>query len=128
MIRVTCAIIVNDNRVLICKRGPQMNNPGKWEFPGGKIKPEETEEECIIREIQEELNISIEPRKQIRHFAYGSTIELIPFICSGYDGKILLREHADYRFCHSEEFRNYDFTSPDVLLYEYLLKNPDLLG
>ena len=60
MIDVTCAIIRNeDDEVLIVQRGETTDHPFKWEFPGGKLHPDETEEECIIREIKEELSMEI---------------------------------------------------------------------
>ncbi|MBP1666519.1 MAG: mismatch repair protein MutT, partial [Bacteroidetes bacterium] len=55
MIDVTCAIIRNEeNELLIVQRGEQSDHPYKWEFPGGKINEDESDEECIIREIKEE--------------------------------------------------------------------------
>ena len=59
-----------------------MKLPLKWEFPGGKIEPHETEEECIKREIKEELNIEISLLKRLTptSFDYPKiSIELIPF-------------------------------------------------
>lgn len=128
MIRVTCAIITEEGKILICRRGSQMNNAGKWEFPGGKVKPDETEEACIKREIFEELNIKIHPEKQIRSFMSGSELELIPFICKEFEGEITLVEHSEYTFCKPGEFHHFDFTQADVQLYEHLLKIPELLG
>ena len=60
MIIVTCAIIRNEeNEILVVQRGEATDHPFKWEFPGGKLAPEETEEECIIREVNEELSMEI---------------------------------------------------------------------
>ncbi|HZY24320.1 MAG TPA: NUDIX domain-containing protein, partial [Bacteroidales bacterium] len=60
MLNVTCAVIRNeDNKILVVQRGEDSDHPFKWEFPGGKLDPEETEEECIIREIDEELSMEI---------------------------------------------------------------------
>ena len=57
---VTCAIITIDNKILAVQRSNRMSLPMKWEFPGGKLEPNETEIACIKREIREELNIEIE--------------------------------------------------------------------
>ncbi len=66
MIDVTCAIIRNEeNEILVVQRGESTDHPMKWEFPGGKLAPGETEEECIIREIQEELSIEIVIMRQV---------------------------------------------------------------
>ena len=57
-VEVVCAVIKNENgEFLCCKRGPGRALEGFWEFPGGKVKPNETHEQTIIREIKEELKI-----------------------------------------------------------------------
>ena len=59
MIEVSCAIIIKDSKILAVQRGPESSHPWKWEFPGGKIHPGETAAECVIREIEEELQLRI---------------------------------------------------------------------
>ena len=55
--KVTCALIGFGEKVLVVQRSEGMHLPLKWEFPGGKIERNETEEECVRREVKEELNI-----------------------------------------------------------------------
>ena len=57
---VTAAIIINNNKVMIARRGKNQKLAGKWEFPGGKLKPGESMEDCLIRELKEELNLTVE--------------------------------------------------------------------
>ena len=59
MIEVIAAIIRNNNKTLIARRRPNKHLGGYWEFPGGKIENGETPEECLVREIKEELGVSI---------------------------------------------------------------------
>jgi 8-oxo-dGTP diphosphatase len=83
IISVTCAIIIYNEKILAVQRGPHMNLPLKWEFPGGKIEKNETEEACIKREIKEELNIEITLLKKLStsfHEYPNISIELIPFV------------------------------------------------
>ena len=61
MIHVTCAIILDKDRVLAAQRGRNTHLAGQWEFPGGKVIEGESEEACIIREIREELDIEVRP-------------------------------------------------------------------
>jgi 8-oxo-dGTP diphosphatase len=65
---VICAIIEYDAGVLVVQRSPSMKLPLKWEFPGGKLEDGETEEQCIIREIKEELDIVILPKREYSKF------------------------------------------------------------
>ena len=59
MLIVTAAIIQSGEKVLIARRNPMLSNGGRWEFPGGKVKPGEDPRSCLRREIREELGIEI---------------------------------------------------------------------
>jgi len=128
MINVTCAIIRNeDNEVLIVQRGEQSDHPLKWEFPGGKLKEKETEEECIIREIKEELSIDIVICRRLpeKEYDYGyKQIRLIPFVCDTLDDIPFLTEHLAYKWLNPSELKNVDFSEADIsVAYEYLKDN-----
>ncbi len=138
MLIVTCAIIIHQNRILITQRDSGSDHPFQWEFPGGKINPGETNEECIIREIREELEIKIEilePMVAISHDYGLKQIKLIPFLCAIKSGKIKLVEHYDFEWVMFEELKNYDFAAADkkifrnrrnqTILKKYLRKNMD---
>ena len=122
MIDVTCAVIRNEEgMVLSVRRGPSMDNAGKWEFPGGKTRPGEDHEECIIREIDEELGISIiiagvlEPVE----YDYGDKIiRLIPFICDTLASRPQLREHDEYRWMKPADLVRLDMTAADIPVAE----------
>ena len=58
-LQVSCAIIERDGLVLAARRSATMSLPLKWEFPGGKIDPGESAEECLLRELREELRILV---------------------------------------------------------------------
>jgi 8-oxo-dGTP diphosphatase len=120
MIDVTCAIIRNeDNEVLIVRRGEKTDHPFKWEFPGGKKISGESDEECIIREISEELSIDIVICERLNpvEYNYGhKQIRLIPFICDTLDELPLLSEHVAFRWISPEDLANVDFSEADVLV------------
>jgi 8-oxo-dGTP diphosphatase len=59
-LRVVAAVIVDDDRILACRRAPGKASAGLWEFPGGKIEGGETPEAALVREIREELGVDIE--------------------------------------------------------------------
>lgn len=117
MLQVTCAIIIDGSRVLCTQRGPTMSLAGEWEFPGGKIEPGETAAACIVREIEEELNLRIEivvDGPSVFHpLAKGEMLELIPFVCRCSGGRLLLREHAAARWCTIEEMATLGWAQAD---------------
>lgn len=126
MIDVTCAVIRNeDDEVLIVQRGEATDHPFKWEFPGGKVDPEEAEDECIIREIKEELAIEIIifGRLPAVEYDYGhKKIKLIPFICDTLDDIPFLSEHIAYKWVNAGDLRSIDFSEADVLVANYYLE------
>jgi 8-oxo-dGTP diphosphatase len=125
MIKVTCAIIEHNNKVLVTQRSEKMALPLKWEFPGGKIEKNETAEACLIREILEELDVNIKIKKQLNsnthEYSETKIIKLIPFICELANGKIKLTEHANFLWLSKGELVNLDWAEADIpILNEYL--------
>lgn len=118
MIHVTCAIIVNSQKqVLVTQRSSAMQLPLKWELPGGKIEPNETPEACLIREIKEELDISIKIDQSLvpnDHNYDNQVIRLIPFTCTWVSGEIQLKEHADYRWLHPKDLLDLNWAEADI--------------
>lgn len=99
MLRVTCAVIIHHGKILVAQRGVNSDHPFQWEFPGGKLKRGETPENCIVREITEELEIKIDILEKMYpvKWDYGfKKIELIPFLCSIKSGQINLTEHHHF--------------------------------
>lgn len=122
MTDVTCAVIRNDEGlVLAVRRGPGMGNAGKWEFPGGKTRPGEDHEDCILREIDEELGIDIVicgKLDDVEHDYGERQIRLIPFICDTLASKPILREHDQFRWMEPEELVTLDLTAADIPVAE----------
>lgn len=125
IINVTCAIILFDNKILVTQRSEKMKLPLKWEFPGGKLEEDETEEDCIIREIREEINIEIEIVGKLSNsiFDYGSfKVNLIPFVANYIKGEIKLLEHRSYKLLNKTELLDLDWAEADLPIVEELLK------
>ena len=123
MIDVTCAIILDDRRVLATRRSTGMPHALKWEFPGGKVHEDESPETCIIREIGEELGVGVEPGERlpdvIHHYKTHS-IRLIPFICSITNGTLILAEHHECRWVACGELDDLDWLEADVEVVQML--------
>lgn len=121
MIRVTCALIENNNKVLITQRSATMSQPLLWEFPGGKIETGETEEACLAREIKEELNLIINCLHRLTPTTCtypNFKVELIPFICEQTGGDIKLLEHAAFKWVKTEELKQYEWCPADIPIVE----------
>ncbi len=128
MIEVTCAIIEKDGKALATKRAHGVHLAGKWEFPGGKIESGETAEQCIKREIDEELNIRISIIANLEpliHHYLEKSILLIPFICNIEGGEIQLRDHVDFRWLNRDEMKTLQWADADKAVVEEYLRFSD---
>jgi 8-oxo-dGTP diphosphatase len=119
IIPVVCAIIEQDDLVLCALRSEQMSLPGKWEFPGGKLELNELAEDALIREIKEELNVSIEIVESLPISDYSyvpeKVIRLIPFRCSILNNEIpVAAEHSELRWVKKEDLLNLNWAEADV--------------
>lgn len=126
MTEVTCAIIMDGDRVLAARRSAGMPHPLKWEFPGGKIRKGESPGSCIRREIQEEMGVVIRLTEQldpvVHHYGSGP-IRLIPFICTIEAGSISPLEHSAIRWLAPGELDEPDWLDADVGVVRILKKH-----
>ncbi len=92
MIKVSVAIIEKNEQILLCQRKRNSKYALKWEFPGGKVKENESLEECLKRELKEELNIGVEVGEKIltkvNVYSDGGIFEVSYFLIDSYRGKI----------------------------------------
>ena len=115
-LEITAGIIKKNNKVLIGQRKFHDNFGGKWEFPGGKLENSEMPEDCIIRELKEELNIDV---KEFEHFlsyikdfsAYKMIIHA--FIITKYDGDFQTNDHEKIIWTDIQDLNNFDFLEAD---------------
>jgi 8-oxo-dGTP diphosphatase len=125
MIDVTCAIVIKEGKILATQRSEKMALPLKWEFPGGKVDNHESVNECIARELKEELNIEIEILSKLTEhpYDYGEfKINLIPFVSKYMAGDIILTEHKDYKWLAKEDLWSLDWAPADIpVLEEFLI-------
>ena len=117
MLHVTCAIIEHDSKILICQRSEQMKLPLKWEFPGGKVETGESKEDCLQREVQEELGLEIEVGTAltvVEHHYPEFSLCLYPFLCKWAGGSLAIAEHAQAIWVNKSELQDYDWAEADV--------------
>lgn len=119
-ISVSAAAIVNNNKILITKRSGG-DFDGMWEFPGGKIEPNETKEETVIREIKEELDLEISVSSHLISIEYAYpnfNLEMHVYICSIISGTMVLNEHGDFAWTSKADIDNYNWIPADIEVVE----------
>lgn len=113
--------------MLAVQKGPKSNHAWKWEFPGGKVDLLESAEQCIVREIEEELmiGVKIEQRLQSIEFDYGNKpLCLIPFVCSISSGEINLTEHVAIKWIEWNNWQSLNWAQAD---WQLIIKNEQQL-
>jgi 8-oxo-dGTP diphosphatase len=126
---VTAAAMVRSGKVLIEQRQAGSHMEYKWEFPGGKLEPDETPEECIIREIKEELDLEIEVidiYKVVKFKFEEKDILLLCYLCKILKGEGKALECNDFRWVGSEQLASFDFVPADVPIVEKLIRDKKL--
>ncbi len=123
-LHVACAIIENSGKVLAAQRSATMTLPLKWEFPGGKIEAGESPEECLIRELEEELGVSVLVDSALRPTTYcypDFTVTLHPFTCQLTGGIITPHEHHALKWIEPERMPELDWAAADLpVIREYM--------
>lgn len=124
MVNVVAGIIRNnENKILIAQRNLKKSQGGLWEFPGGKIEPNETMEAAIVREIKEELDMDIifESYFDEKKYIYPEKeINLIALNCKFVGDNYRLLEHERVEWISLEQFDNFEFAPADVYFVEKL--------
>jgi 8-oxo-dGTP diphosphatase len=120
-----CALVDTDNRVLIAQRPEGKAMAGLWEFPGGKVEQGETPEQAVIRELQEELAVTVtEPCLAPLTFAshdYGEFHILLPlFVCRRWEGRPQPREAQQIKWVRANRLRQFPMPPADEPLISHL--------
>ena len=121
--KVTAAILLKDNKIIIAKRGPNDRLANKWEFPGGKVETNETPEQCLKREMKEEFDIDVSVGEylgsNIHHYDHIS-IELMAYRTYWENREIDLKDHDDFKWVSLEQLTEFDFAPADMVFVEKL--------
>ena len=121
-----CALVDADNRVLIAQRPAGKTMAGLWEFPGGKVDAGELPEPALIRELQEELGITVKedclaPLTFASH-AYADFHLLMPlYICRRWEGTVTGRESQALKWVRANTLRDYPMPEADIPLIPHLV-------
>jgi len=127
---VTAGLIQIHHKILIAQRRFDDTFGGLWEFPGGKQKAGETLEQCLIREIDEELDIEIRVDQKIMRVSHTYShahITLHVFLCSLLKGTPGMKGVQDWRWIKLPEIDRFDFTQADKKVIEKIKKLRSIL-
>jgi 8-oxo-dGTP diphosphatase len=119
MKRITAAIIEREGKVLIALRSHSGSAGGKWEFPGGGIEPGETPEQCLARELREELGIESRVGEFIASSRVSfekSSLELLAFRVLSFTGEVRTLVHDEVRWVAPGDLSSFDLADADRLL------------
>lgn len=125
VLRVVGAVIERDGKILACRRRPQKAEGGKWEFPGGKLEPEEAPEQALLRELTEELDLhDAQILGLVERKTTKSNGTLIDLAC--YHVKVLCpprasTDHDSLRWCTVDQLSALDWAPADWPIVESLI-------
>ena len=121
-ISVVAALVWKDGRLLICQRKETDAFPGKWEFPGGKVEPEESPAAALVRELLEELGIRARLGKQVAEIDHRyqgrRPVHLLFFAVKEFDGLPENRVFQQILWVEPPELSRFDFLDADRPLIE----------
>ena len=125
-IKVVGAIIINEREEVLCAlRSENMSLPNYWEFPGGKVEPNELVEEAIVREIKEELNCVINPLQIFNDTTYeyeNVIVNLITIYAELIDGTPTATEHDELRWVPKAKLNELKWAPADIPAVKQLMK------
>ena len=123
IIVASVALINSDNQILIAQRPKEKHLSGLWEFPGGKVEKNESPENTLIRELKEELNVSINQKcvapLTFSEFDYKEfNLLLLLYVCRRWDGDPESMENNPIKWVKSNKLREYKMPpADDSLIY-----------
>lgn len=126
-LEVVAAVFVRDGNVLACRRAPGKSAAGKWEFPGGKVDDDETSEAALVREIHEELGISISVEALIDRSVTPvgrNNIDLSCYLVVSAEVPTRSTDHDKLRWVPIPSLPTLDWAAPDLPAVA-ILTSPD---
>lgn len=118
---VVAAIIERDGKILLAQRSPDADQPGMWEFAGGKVESGESQPQALVRELREELGIDAVVGRYIashQREVSGRLIHLHAWHVPSFQGELNAYEHQDMVWYSPEEARRYPLAPADIPLLE----------
>lgn len=129
VIDVAAGLVFRDGKLLITKRYDDAHLGGLWEFPGGKLEPNESFEQCLVRELKEELGIEVrvgELVESVTHEYPGKTVHLKFFFCDWHKNEPQPLGCSECKWVRADELKEHEFPEADARLLHRLQNEPAL--
>ena len=125
---VVGGLIYQNEKILICQRKEEGDHPLKWEFPGGKLKDNENNQEALKRELKEELSIEINEMIYFDEYLYeykklSKILKLVFFQIFQFEGEIQNKVHQQLKWIDISKLGDYDFLEGDLKIINKLTNN-----
>ena len=125
---VVGGLIYQNEIILICQRKEEGDHPLKWEFPGGKLKDNENNQEALKRELKEELSIDINEMFFFDEYMYkykklSKNLKLVFFQIFQFEGEIQNKVHQQLKWIDISKLGDYDFLEGDLKIIDKLMNN-----
>ena len=125
---VVGGLIYQNEKILICQRKEEGDHPLKWEFPGGKLKDNENNQEALKRELKEELSIEINEMIYFDEYLYeykklSKNLKLVFFQIFHFEGEIQNNVHQQFKWIDISKLGDYDFLEGDLKIINKLMNN-----
>lgn len=125
-INVVGAVLTRGQTILAAQRSSTMTLPGMWEFPGGKIEPNESPEQALLRELDEELLCSAEIGEHVQttehEYDFGIVI-LTTYYCLLKGEEPRLTEHSEIRWVDAAELDQLDWAPADIPAVKQVMRD-----
>jgi 8-oxo-dGTP diphosphatase len=124
---VVGAAVTHDDSILACRRNHDRSAGGLWEFPGGKVEPDESPEEALVREVREELAVNVSVGALIDQATTDVEGRLVDL--SVYSAHLLeappdsSTDHDELRWCTPDELRSLTWSPADIPLVEAVIRS-----
>ncbi|MCB4204268.1 (deoxy)nucleoside triphosphate pyrophosphohydrolase [Deferribacterales bacterium Es71-Z0220] len=126
MILVAAAVIIKNDKVLLARRKKGQRLESFWEFPGGKVEYGETLQQCLERELYEELGIIAEAGKIIAESTYNykdETVNLFAILTNIKEGNFKLTVHDKIKWVKADDLTKYNLAPADVPIAQKIMEN-----
>ena len=125
---VVGGLIYQNKKILICQRKEEGDHPLKWEFPGGKLKDYENNQETLKRELKEELSVEINEIFFFDEYLYeykkiSKNLKLVFFQIFQFEGEIQNKVHQQLKWIEISKLCDYDFLEGDLKIIDKLMNN-----